>query len=79
MSWLTRLFTGKDAAEAAEKKANKRRRKEHSRLVRAREKELRRGKDNNQAKNARFFWGSPGQTYQSNVRGPGEGIDVRIV
>ncbi|KAJ6113364.1 hypothetical protein N7523_006681 [Penicillium sp. IBT 18751x] len=76
MSWLTRLFTGKTTAETAEKKASKRRRKEHSRMVRAREKELRRGKDNNKA---RFFWGSPGQTYQSNVRGPGEGIDVKIV
>lgn len=77
MSWLTSLFTRRDTAETAEQKANKQRRKEHSRKVRAREKELRRGKNNNKAKNAKFFWGSPGQTYQSNVRGPGEGIDVR--
>ncbi|CDM34557.1 unnamed protein product [Penicillium roqueforti FM164] len=73
MDWLTKLFTGKDSAKT-EQKAQKRRSKEHSRRVRAQEKELRRGKDNGTVKKASFFWGSPGQTYQSNVRGPGEGI-----
>ena len=72
MDWLTRVFTGKDWTET-EQKAEKRRSKEHSRKVRAHEKELRHGKDNGAVKRASFFWGSPGQTYESNVRGP-EGI-----
>lgn len=73
MDWLIRLFLGKDSAKIAEQKAKKRRSKKHSQKVRAREKELRRGKGNN-GKKASFFWGSPGQTFQSNVRGPGEGV-----
>jgi len=63
MGWLTSLFTGKDSAKEHARK--------QSQKVRAREKELRRGKD---ARKTSFFWGSPGQTYESNVRGPGEGV-----
>lgn len=63
---------GKDPAKIAEQKAKRRASKKHSQRVRAREKELQR--DNNGAKKASFFWGSPGQTFQSNVRGPGEGV-----
>ena len=74
MDWLTRLFKGKDPAKAAEQKAKKRGSKEHSRRIRAREKELRRGKVDNGARTASFFWGSPGQTIQNNGRGRGERI-----
>ncbi|KAJ5950783.1 uncharacterized protein N7479_009196 [Penicillium vulpinum] len=73
MDWLMSLFTGRDSAKTAENKAKKRQSQKHSQRVRAREKELRRGKDN-RGKRASFFWGSPGQTYESNVRGPGEGV-----
>ncbi|KAJ5494099.1 hypothetical protein N7463_010186 [Penicillium fimorum] len=72
MGWLTSLFTGKDSTKA-EQKAKRRQSQKQSQRVRAREKELRRGKDND-GKRASFFWGSPGQTYESNVRGPGEGV-----
>lgn len=73
MDWLTNLFTGKDSAKTAQEKAQKRGSKRHSQNVLAREKELRRGKDNGGNK-ARFFWGSPGQTYENNVCRPGEGV-----
>ncbi|KAJ5687654.1 hypothetical protein N7536_010273 [Penicillium majusculum] len=73
MDWLTNLFTGKDSAKTAQEKAEKRGSRRHSQNVLAREKELRRGKGNG-GKKARFFWGSPGQTYESNVRGPGQGV-----
>ena len=73
MDWLTNFFTGKDSAKIAEQKAKNRESKRHSQNVPAREKELRRGKDNG-GKRASLFWGSPGQTYENNVRGPGERI-----
>lgn len=63
------LFTSKDSATRAEEKTKKRRSKEHSRRVRAREKELRRGTE---GKKPGLFWGSPGQTYESNWQGQGE-------
>ncbi|KAJ5158526.1 uncharacterized protein N7500_008177 [Penicillium coprophilum] len=72
MTWLTNLFSGKDSTKA-EQKAKKRESQSHSQRVRAREKELRRGKEKD-GKRASFFWGSPGQTYENNVRGPGEGV-----
>lgn len=65
---------GKDSVEIEEQKAKKQGSKKHGQKVRARERELRRQKDNNGAKKASFFWGSPGQTFQNNVRGPGEGV-----
>lgn len=73
MNWLTNLFTGKDSAKTAEQKSKNRESKRHSRNVLAREKMLRQGKDN-EAKMASLFWGSPGQTYENNVRGPGERV-----
>lgn len=65
---------GKDSAKIEEQKAKKQESEKHGQRVRARERELRRQKDNNGAKKASFFWGSPGQTFQNNVRGPGEGV-----
>jgi hypothetical protein len=73
MDWLRELFTSSDPAKKAEQKANKRKSKEHSRRVRAREQELRRAKDNQGAKRASFTWGSPGMTSPGeNYRGPKE-------
>ena len=65
---------GKRSAKATERKAKKRASKRYSERVRAREKELRRAKGHNGSKKPSFFWGSPGQTYESNVRGPGEEV-----
>ena len=76
MDWLRRLFTGKSSAKAVEQKAKKRASKRHSKRVRAREKELRCAKQHNGSKKPGFFWGSPGQTYENNVRGPDEEIWV---
>lgn len=73
MDKLKELF-GKNSAKTAEQTAKKRETKEHSRRVRAREKELRHGKDNNKAKKASFSWGSPGQTYDRDARGRGETV-----
>lgn len=72
MSWFTRLFWGEDDNKAAEAKAKKKRSKEQSRRARARENELRKGKGG-ESKTAKFFWGSPGQTYQTNVDKQGRG------
>jgi hypothetical protein len=72
MGWLSSLFTS--SAKSAKQKGKSQESKEHSRRVRAREKELRRAKENSEGKQGTFFWGSPGQTYESNVRGPGEGV-----
>ena len=69
MDWLMGLFSSKGPAARAEEKDKKRRSKEHSRRVRTREKELRRGAEGNKR---RLFWGSPGQTYESNWQGQGE-------
>lgn len=73
MDWLTKLFMGKAPAKTEEQKAKQQGSKKHGQRFRARERELRRQKDNNGAKKASFFWGSPGQTFQNNVRRPGEG------
>jgi hypothetical protein len=40
MDWLKKLFMGKNPAKTAEQTAKRRENKEHSRRVRAREKEL---------------------------------------
>lgn len=72
MDWLRRLFTGEGSAKAAEQKVKKRASKRHSKRVREREEELRRAKQHNGSKKPAFFWGSPGQTYENNVRGPDE-------
>lgn len=74
MDRLIRLFTGKESAESAQKRSKKRESKKHSQRVRAREKELRRAQDSNATRKTKFFWGSPGQTFENNVRGPGEGV-----
>lgn len=73
MDWLKRLFMGKDSMQTTDQKANKRGSKKHSQRVRAREKELRHGQNNQAAKKASFFWGSPGQTFQSNTGYDGRG------
>jgi hypothetical protein len=76
MDWLRMLFSGTGSAKAAERKAKKRASKRHSKRVREREKELRCAKQHNGSKKPAFFWGSPGQTYENNVRGPDEQIRV---
>lgn len=64
MDWLRKVFGAEHSPEKAEAqkqaKAKRKSAQEHQRKVRAREDELRRGKQWDGARHPKMFWGSPG-------------------